>query len=169
MLTINVIEKEINVGIADYKITSAPGKLITYGLGSCVGVALYDPIIKLGGLLHIMLPDSTQFNKDKVTNQAKFADLGLPLIVREMKMQGAKTLRIQAKLVGGAQMFSGFDEKLLLNIGKRNAIMTKKVLDAMGIRVLAEELGGNRGRTMVLDTLSGQVTIKTLGKEQKVV
>ncbi|HZK18711.1 MAG TPA: chemotaxis protein CheD [Clostridia bacterium] len=163
------LTKEVSVGIADYKISSAPDKLITFGLGSCVGISLYDPILKLGGLLHIMLPDSTQFSKDKVSNQAKFADLGIPLIVREMRLKGAKTLRLQAKLVGGAQMFSGFDKKLLLNIGERNSIAAKKILKSMGIKVLAEDLGGNTGRTMVLDTMSGQVHIRTLGKNQKVV
>lgn len=158
---------EIQVGIADYKVTASPYRLITLGLGSCVGVALYDPIAKVGGLLHIMLPDSKQFNN--VSKPAKFADTGIPLMISEIKRKGGNTSRLTAKLVGGAQMFSGLDEKFVLNIGQRNAVMTKNILSQLGIRVLAEELGGNRGRTMIFDTTSGQVTIRTIGTPLKVI
>jgi chemotaxis protein CheD len=158
---------EIQVGIADYKVAVSPHRLITLGLGSCVGVALYDPISKVGGLLHIMLPDSTQFNN--VTKPAKFADTGIPLMIDDIKRRGGSTGRITAKLAGGAQMFSGLDEKFVLNIGQRNSVMVKEILSKMGIRVLAEELGGNRGRTMIFDIASGQVTIRTIGSPIKVI
>ncbi|MCL5056910.1 MAG: chemotaxis protein CheD [Actinobacteria bacterium] len=158
---------EIQVGIADYKIAREPVKLITLGLGSCVGVSLYDPVTRLGGLLHVMLPDSTQFNN--VNKPAKFADLGIPLIVKEMQSKGANISRLQAKLVGGAQMFSGLDDKMTLNIGYRNADKSRDVLKKMGIRILVEEVGGNRGRTMILDTRTGQVTIRTLGNKLQVI
>lgn len=159
--------KEIQVGIADYKITVSPHRLITLGLGSCVGISMYDPKIKIGGLLHIMLPDSTQFKN--VTNPAKFADLGLPLMLNEMRRQGGSPGRITAKLVGGAQMFTGFDEKLALNIGERNTEMARKVLRDLGVRIVAEETGGNKGRTMIFDTASGKVIIRTLGRSIKVI
>ncbi|MEG6520928.1 chemotaxis protein CheD [Desulfotomaculum sp. 1211_IL3151] len=158
---------EIQVGIADYKVTASPYRLITLGLGSCVGVALYDSIAKVGGLLHIMLPDSKQFNN--VSKPAKFADTGIPLMISEIKRKGGNASRLTAKLVGGAQMFSGLDEKFVLNIGQRNAVMTKNILSQLGIRVLAEELGGNRGRTMIFDTTTGQVTIRTIGTPLKVI
>lgn len=158
---------EIQVGIADYKIARDPGRLITLGLGSCVGVSLYDPLSRLGGLLHVMLPDSTQFNN--VTKPAKFADLGIPLIIKEMQGLGASPGRIQAKLVGGAQMFSGLDDKMTLNIGHRNTEKSREILKKMGIPILHEEVGGNRGRTMILDTQNGQVTIRTLGNKLKVI
>jgi len=158
---------EVQVGIADYKIAREPVKLITLGLGSCVGVSLFDPVTKLGGLLHVMLPDSTQFNN--VNKPAKFADLGIPLIVKEMQSKGASISRLQAKLVGGAQMFSGLDDKMTLNIGQRNADKSRDVLKKMGIRILVEEVGGNRGRTMILDTLTGQVIIRTLGNKLQVI
>jgi chemotaxis protein CheD len=158
---------EIQVGIADYKIAREPTRLITLGLGSCVGVSLYDPVSRLGGLLHVMLPDSTQFNN--VNKPAKFADLGIPLIVKEMQAKGASLSRLQAKLVGGAQMFSGLDDKMTLNIGKRNADKSREVLKKMGIRILVEEIGGNRGRTMILDTETGKVTIRTLGNKLQVI
>lgn len=158
---------EIQVGIADYKVANSPQKLITLGLGSCVGVALYDSMSKVGGLLHIMLPDSTQFNN--VTKPAKFADTGIPLMIEDIKRRGGNTTRLTAKLAGGAQMFKGLDEKFVLNIGQRNAAMVREILSKMGIRILAEELGGNRGRTMIFDTSNGQVTIRTIGIALKVI
>jgi len=159
--------KEIQVGIADYKVTVSPNRLITLGLGSCVGVSMYDPKVKIGGLLHVMLPDSTQFKN--VTNPAKFADLGVPLMLNEMQRRGAFWGRITAKMVGGAQMFTGFDEKLALNIGDRNIAMVKKILSKLGIRLVAEETGGNKARTMIFDTASGEVTIRMLGGAIKVI
>ncbi|MDF9409323.1 chemotaxis protein CheD [Pelotomaculum isophthalicicum JI] len=158
---------EIQVGIADLKVASQPDRLITLGLGSCVGLTLYDPAAKIGGLLHIMLPDSTQFNS--VTKPAKFADLGIPLLLSEIRRYGGKVSNLQAKIAGGAQMFSGLNEKFVLNIGERNIAMTKLTLKNLGIRILAEEVGGNRGRTMILDTTNGQVTIRTVGTPLKVI
>ncbi|MEG6617308.1 chemotaxis protein CheD [Peptococcaceae bacterium 1198_IL3148] len=159
--------KEIQVGIADYKTAAAPNKIITLGLGSCVGLTLYDPKLKIGGLLHIMLPDSRQFSN--VNKPAKFADLGIPLMLKELQRTGAAISRIQAKLAGGAQMFSGLDEKFVLNIGQRNADMTRSILKQLGIRIHAEEVGGNRGRTMILDLDTGLVTIRTIGTPLKVI
>jgi len=158
---------EIQVGIADYKIARNPGRLITLGLGSCVGVSLYDPLAKLGGLLHVMLPDSTQFNH--VSKPAKFADLGIPLIIREMQALGANPARLKAKLVGGAQMFSGLDDRLTLNIGLRNTEKSREMLKMLGIPIISEEVGGNRGRTMILDTVTGDVVIRTLGTKTRVI
>ncbi len=157
----------MQVGIADYKITRDPGRLITLGLGSCVGVSLYDPVTKIGGLLHVMLPDSTQFSS--VSKPAKFADLGIPLLVQELQKKGAGGRRLQAKLVGGAQMFSGLDNSLVLNIGQRNVEKARAVLKELGIKILAEEVGGNRGRTMILDTADGKVIVRMLGNVQKVI
>lgn len=158
---------EIQVGIADYKVAREPGRLITLGLGSCVGVSLYDPLARVGGLLHVMLPDSTQFNN--VPKPAKFADTGIPLMIQELQRLGARPNRLQAKLVGGAQMFSGLDDKMTLNIGQRNVEKSREILSKLNIRVLAEDVGGNRGRTMIVDTSSGQVTIRTLGNKLKVI
>lgn len=159
--------QDIQVGIAEYKIARAPARLITLGLGSCVGVNLYDGAIKLAGLLHFMLPDSTQFNG--VNKPAKFADLGIPLMVKDMQKQGASLARLEAKLVGGAQMFAGLDGKLALNIGQRNVEMARAILNKLGIRIVSEDVGGNRGRTIILDASTGKVTIRTLGSGLKVI
>ena len=158
---------ELQVGIADYKVARNPGRLITLGLGSCVGVSLYDPVVKVGGLLHVMLPDSTQFNN--VTKPAKFADLGIPLMIKSMQLTGAVVGRLQAKLVGGAQMFSGLDDKLTLNIGQRNTEKSREILKKLGIPVLSEEVGGNRGRTVILDTQTGEVYVRILGNKLRVI
>ncbi|OPY57250.1 MAG: Chemoreceptor glutamine deamidase CheD [Pelotomaculum sp. PtaU1.Bin035] len=158
---------EVQVGIADFKVASQPDRLITLGLGSCVGLTLYDPSTRVGGLLHIMLPDSTQFSD--VTKPAKFADLGIPLLISEIRRKGGRVSNLQAKMAGGAQMFSGLNEKFVLNIGERNIAMAKRTLKDLGIVILAEEVGGNRGRTMILDTENGQVIIRTVGVQMKVI
>lgn len=158
---------EVQVCIAEYKVVRSPGKLITLGLGSCIGVGIFDPVVKIGGLLHLMLPDSTSF-KD-TSKPAKFADLGIPLMLEEMVKNGASIMRMQAKLVGGAQMFTGMDEKMVLNIGMRNVEKVREILQGYKIKILSEEVGGNRGRTMILDTATGKVTIRMLGNEFKVI
>ncbi|KKM12321.1 chemotaxis protein CheD [Clostridiales bacterium PH28_bin88] len=157
---------DIKVGIADWKVAHNPVQIITLGLGSCVGITLYDPTSKIGGLAHIMLPDSSQF--PGYTNPAKFADLAIPLMVEEMLRRGARIPVMQAKIAGGAQMFS-FPEKQnsTLNVGARNVAMTREALRKIGIRLLAEDTGGNYGRTMILNTDDGGVFIRTVGSPIK--
>ena len=159
--------KDIHVGIGEYKIAANPNRLVTLGLGSCVGVSLWDPLTKIGGLLHIMLPNSREFTK--VVKQEKYADLGIPLIIRDLVKQGAGQNRMIAKLVGGAQTFTGADKKQLFNIGERNIEMSRKILREITIRITAEEVGGNKGRTMYLDTATGEVLIRTIGRDIKVI
>ena len=159
--------KEIKVGIADYKTSKAPDKIITLGLGSCVGLTLYDPHVKIGGLLHIMLPDSKRFNK--LDKPAKFADTGVPLMFNDLCKKGCLKQRIQAKIAGGAQMFSGLDKGFAVNIGKQNVEAVKLELKKLGIRLLADETGGNHGRTMILDLNTGAVTIRMVGAPLKVI
>jgi len=161
------VPAEIQVGIAEYKVARQPDRLITLGLGSCVGIALYDPVARVGGLLHVMLPDSRQFSN--ASKPAKFADLGIPLLVQEIARWGGRPANLQAKIAGGAQMFTGMSGKFMLNIGERNVAMTRQILNELGIRILAEDVGGTRGRTMILDTATGQVLIRTVGSQLKVI
>lgn len=151
---------EVYVGIADLKVGHAPLILITLGLGSCVGVTLYDPVKKIGGLLHVMLPRSSEFSRN--SHPAKFADTGVPLLLAEVLKLGADKRVLEAKIAGGAQMFEG-----MVNIGERNVEAVKEALAALGIRLVAEDVGGKRGRTMILDTSTGKVIIKTLGSSPK--
>lgn len=156
---------EIQVGIAEYKIAKMPHCLVTFGLGSCVGVSLYDRVNKLGGLVHIMLPDSTMFKQQSI-KQGKFANTGIPLLVSELLKSGGKMAYLEAKLVGGAQMFDGFD---VFKIGQRNIEKCSHILHQIGIKVVAQETGGNQGRTMILDTVTGKVFVRILGSQLKVI
>lgn len=153
--------KEIRVGIADLNVAVTPGKLITVGLGSCVGIALYDSASKIGGLAHIMLPDSTQFTN--VANPFKFADLSIPILLDRLQKLGANPRNIKAKIAGGASMFSFTDKSMMMDIGNRNCSAVKIALNKLNIPLMAEDVGGNRGRTMILDSESGVVQIRTVG------
>lgn len=153
--------EEIRVGIADLNTAVSPKKLITVGLGSCIGIAIYDPNNKIGGLAHIMLPDSTQFNN--ITNPMKFADLAIPILLERMQKQGAIKRNLKAKIAGGASMFNFSDKSMIMDIGNRNSISVKKVLKELNIPIISEDIGGNKGRTMIFDTTNGVVQIKTVG------
>jgi len=152
---------EIKVGIADLNVGFSPDKLITVGLGSCVGIAIYDKAIGLGGLAHIMLPDSSQFNK--IANEIKFADLAIPILVEDMIKKGAKLRNMKAKIAGGASMFNFPDKTIIMDIGNRNGIAVKNALKLLCIPILAEDIGGNKGRTLIFDTESGSLSIRTVG------
>jgi len=152
---------EIRVGIADLNVTSSPNKLITVGLGSCIGITIYDKLKKNGGLLHIMLPDSTQFSN--ITNPLKFADLGVPILLKQILGMGSLKRDIVAKIAGGASMFNFSDKSMIMDIGNRNAIAVKKVLEELNIPLLGEDTGGNKGRTVILETENGSVQIRTVG------
>lgn len=152
---------EIKVGIADLNVAYSPDKLITVGLGSCVGIAIYDKSLALGGLAHIMLPDSSQFNK--VTNEIKFADLAIPILVQDMIKKGAKLRNMRAKIAGGASMFNFADKSIIMDIGSRNGIAVRNALKALSIPIISEDIGGNKGRTLIFDTTSGVLSIRTVG------
>jgi chemotaxis protein CheD len=132
----------IKVGMADLAVCKAPQKLMTAGLGSCVGVCIYDPRTKVGGLAHIMLPNSDQVKV--VHNKAKYADTGIELLLEKMQELGAIKNRMQAKIAGGAQMFGN---STMMRIGERNTEEVIKILQTLKIPVLANETGGNFGRT----------------------
>lgn len=152
---------EIKVGIADLNVARIPDKIITIGLGSCVGIALYDKQIGVGGLAHIMLPDSTQFNK--ATNPLKFADLAIPILITKMENLGASKRNLKAKIAGGASMFNFADKSMIMDIGNRNSAAVKNMLQKMSIPLIGEDTGGNKGRTMIFDTQNWSVQIKTVG------
>jgi len=154
--------QQIHVGIGELKTAFTPHVLVTLGLGSCVGVTLYDPVMRCGGLLHVMLPDSTAYSR--VNKPARYADLGVPMLLEELQELGARRERLEAKIAGGAQMFSGADRQFVLNIGQRNIEMVRLMLERLRLRIKGEEVGGNVGRTMYLDTSTGLVTIRSLGQ-----
>lgn len=157
----------IKVGMADLKTGKAPDVITTLGLGSCIGIALWDPTTKIGGLAHIMLPDSTKIRNN--SNIAKFADTGITELVRQMEALGVPRKRMVAKIAGGARMFEVSGSTSVGNIGEKNAIASKQKLRELGIRLLAEDTGLNYGRTVELNCLNGDYVIKAVGKSVKII
>ena len=143
---------ELKVGIGDMKFSRGEGRIITYALGSCIGITFYDPVTRLGALLHIMLP--AQF-EGKDSNPFKFADSGIRETLRKLK------------IAGGAKMFEISGNSSFGNIGQRNAESVKKVMAQEGICIAAEDTGGNYARTMLLDLATGDVIVRTVGRPER--
>ena len=156
----------IRVGMADMNICVAPDAITTLGLGSCVGIVLYDSVTKIAGLAHIMLPDSTQIRCNE--NVANFADTGIDELIVRLEKKGVPRSRLVAKIAGGAQMFALSSENSMLCVGKRNVEATKNKLKSLGIRILAEDTGNSYGRTIEFYPETGELLIKTVGKEPKI-
>ncbi len=157
----------IKVGMADLKLCKAPDAITTLGLGSCVGIAIRDPVTKIGGLAHIMLPDSTQFANN--TNIPKFADSGAQELVRIIVAAGGNRTRLVAKIAGGAQMFAFSSKNDLTGVGQRNVDAVKKVLAELKIPILASDTGLNFGRTVEFYPETGDYIIKAVGKGVKTI
>jgi chemotaxis protein CheD len=151
----------IKVGMADLNCTKSPGVLTTLGLGSCVGVCLYDTFSKVSGMVHIMLPSSLQIKNN--SNVAKFADTGIVKLLEDMQKLGAHKHRIVSKIAGGSQMFNFNDSSDIMRIGSRNVTATKEVLQSLNIPIIAEDTGGSYGRTIELYSETGMLLIKTIG------
>lgn len=151
------------VGIADMKMARQNGMLITYALGSCIGICLYDPLIQLAALVHIMLPLNMETGRK---SPLKYADSGICETLRRMESQGAARARIVAKIAGGARMFETPGGGNLGNIGQRNIESTHMVLRREGIRLLREDVGGTVARTLLFDVASGQACVRSYGKPE---
>lgn len=150
----------IKVGMADLNIAKAPDILMTLGLGSCIGITLYDPAVKVGGMAHIMLPDSTQIKNN--SNLAKFADTAIGVLITKMTALGANRSRLVAKLAGGAQMFDFKQTSDVMRVGYRNDMATRKILEDLRIPIIADDTGANYGRTIELHTQTGVLRVKTI-------
>jgi len=157
----------IKVAMADYKIAKAPDSLTTLGLGSCIGLTLYDPVTKIGGMVHYMLPDSTKLRNN--TNIAKFGDTGIRALYDDMIKAGANPRRLVSKIAGGARMFEISNDSPIGNVGDRNTEMAKQMLRQLNIPLKAEDTGLNYGRTVILDCETGNYTIKSVGRSEKVI
>ncbi|EOS21797.1 chemotaxis protein CheD [Lachnospiraceae bacterium 3-1] len=155
----------IKVGMADLNVCKAPDMITTLGLGSCIGIAVYDPVTKVGGLAHIMLPDSTQMRNN--SNIAKFADTGIEELIKRVTAAGANKRRLVAKIAGGAKMFQVSGLSTVGNVGERNAQASRAKLKQLGIPLLAEDTGLNYGRTVELYPETGEFRIKAVGKSIK--
>lgn len=158
--------KNKTVGIAEFNIVKYPNQIMTVGLGSCCGVVLYDERSKIAGLVHILLSDSKC--EKNVANKAKYADTGITLLYEEMKKKGANPIFMKAKLAGGAHMFSFKNsDNSIFTIGERNVRACRKTLDKLNISIVSEDVLGSCGRTIIFDTLTNKLRIKSVGKSEK--
>ena len=154
------MNQKLTVGIADMKIGKGNDLLVTYALGSCIGLCFYDPKLKLGALLHVMLPLNMEAGRK---NPLKYADTGIRETLRQMESKGASRARITAKIAGGAKMFEVSGSNGLGNIGQRNIESVKATLRREKIRLLAEHTGGTVARTLLFDVVTGQGCIRSYG------
>ena len=160
------VEKNIiEVSMGEMKIVKAPGVLVTRGLGSCLGITFYDSLRKVGAMSHPMLPDIIRARVK--SNPCRFVNSVINKMLEDLKKQGCIKRGLEAKLFGGAHMFSFIAKDSLLNVGEKNIEMAKLVLKQEGIKIVAEELGGNIGRTIELDLADGKITVKTISSGTK--
>lgn len=158
----------IKVGMADWKICSGDDGLTTLGLGSCVGVAVRDPKTGIGGLAHVMLPDSRETANN--TNRSKFADTCIADMITEMVKKGADINKMTAKIAGGAQMFAfGSAKSDMVRVGERNVEACKKKLKELKIGLIAEDTGESYGRTVIFYPADGKYVIRAVGKAEKTI
>ncbi len=153
------------VGIADLKVSNRAGDLlVTYALGSCLGVCIYDPEAGVGGLLHAMLPTGSADRERAQAQPAKFVDSGVTTLFKEAYRLGARKERIVVKVAGGASVANP-GERDSFQIGKRNIIALKKLFWKNGVMIRGEDLGGNISRTVTLDVASGEVRVRANGSD----
>lgn len=162
MIVTNLCEV-IKVGIAQMDIVKAPNTIRTSGLGSCVGVVIYDEVKKIGGMVHVMLPDSS-LNRTNTINEAKFADTGILALVDRLKREGSQSYKMKAKIAGGAQMFQFTSDKDSMRIGPRNVEAVKAQLKKLNIPVISEDTGGNSGRTIEFSPVTSMLNVRTVNK-----
>lgn len=158
----------VRVGIADLDIVTAPGRIRTLGLGSCVGIVIYDLTKQVAGLAHIMLPDSTLSN-EKELNKAKYADTAIDLLIKKLIENNARSNVLKAKIAGGAQMFKFNSTSEIMRIGPRNIEAVKAKLNSLRIPIIAEDLGGTNGRTIEFDPTTGELHVRTVNKGESII
>lgn len=158
------MEKSV-IGIADMKMAQGTGMLVTYALGSCIGICLYDQKIKLGALIHIMLPLNLETGR---TNPLKYADTGIRQTIKLMEAKGASKARITAKIAGGAKMFE-IPGGSFGNIGQRNIESVHMILKMEGIKLLKEEVGGTIARTLLFDVSNGMACVRCHGRPDLII
>jgi chemotaxis protein CheD len=152
--------------MADLVVSKHPATLITLGLGSCIGLVIYDQVSRTAGMVHIMLPDSRETKNNP--KPGKFADTAVPLLMDELHKLGVNKTQLRAKMAGGAQMFSmPGKESAIFSVGARNVEATLKFLTAEGIKLVASDTGGSKGRSVEFSTETLKFIVKTLGSGTK--
>lgn len=155
------------VGLGELKVGTRPGQiLVCYGLGSCIGVALYDPVAHIGAMLHVVLPDSG-LSRGREAPPGKYADTGVPAAVEAIVRAGASKSRLTARVAGGARMLSLGSVNALMDIGARNDEAVRAALRRQGIRLVADDVGGTYGRTIQLHIGTGRLLVSTVGRGER--
>ncbi|MEW6658506.1 MAG: chemotaxis protein CheD [Thermodesulfobacteriota bacterium] len=158
---------QLVVGVADMKIgNQAEQVIITHALGSCIGVAIYDPHVRVGGLLHYMLPESSLDEEKSRENPFMFADTGIPRLFKECYRLGALKQRMLVKVAGGSQVLGGPEH---FNIGRRNYAALRKIFLKNNVLIGKEDVGGTKARTMYLEIATGKVWVKIIGQTQTII
>jgi len=156
---------DLIVGISDIKISNNPNDtIVTYALGSCIGIVVYDPIARVGGMLHYMLPDSTLDPRKAKENPAMFADTGIPSLFKACYGLGAEKKRMIVKVAGGASIL---DDTNFFRIGQKNIMAMRKIFWKNNVMIAAEDSGANHNRTVRLEMATGKTLVKTSGGEMK--
>lgn len=160
-MAIDVVKSErIMLSLGEWAVTDDPEReLVCLGLGSCVAFCAHDPQTGVAGMAHMVLPDSK--NGKAGGAEAKFVDLAIPLVLKEMEALGAERKRLKIHLVGGAQMLHGASFTDTMLIGKRNAEAARGALSELGLRITSEDTGGESGRTVRLAVATGQLEVST--------
>jgi chemotaxis protein CheD len=158
-------QTDIRVKVADFAVATT-GMISTIGLGSCVAIVLYDPVAKVGGLAHVLLPNEAM-SRDR-SNPAKFPTTAVPLVLNEMRRLGANQERVRAKIVGGASMFGNLMPAGGINIGERNISSVREVLASVKVPIVAEDTGSDYGRSVFLHVCDGRVEVRSLRKGSRV-
>lgn len=158
----------IKVGIADLNFVNSPNVIRTSGLGSCVGVIVYDITTEIAGLAHVMLPDSNLSKQDNI-NIYKYADTAIDYLYQQLLIKGASRFQLKAKIAGGAQMFPNQLTSEVMRIGPRNIEAVQEQLKKYQIPVVASDVGGSSGRTIVFDPSTGDLTIRTVNQGETII
>ncbi len=153
---------EIRVKVADLAVASGDTVLATIGLGSCVAIVLHDEIARVGALAHVLLPSETMA-QDR-SNRAKFPSTAVPLMIERMKAIGARENRITARIVGGASMFASLVPNGALQMGERNVVATRQVLENARIPLVGSDVGGGHGRSVFFNVGTGTLQVRSLSK-----
>lgn len=156
----------IKVGIADMNVVQSPNLIRTSGLGSCVGVVIYDNQKEIAGLVHVMLPDSSLAKAESI-NVAKYADTGIEELINRLNKIGTRLINLKAKIAGGAQMFQFSTQNEMMRIGPRNVEAVKKELQRFRIPIMAEDVGGSSGRTIEFNPSTRKLNIRTVNQGVK--
>ena len=157
----------IKVGMAQYRVATPPASMMTVALGSCLGLILYDPVTRVGGLAHVMHPSRERVRNN--VNRAKFVDTAIDLMLSRMSKKGAARARITAKIFGGAQMFGHVTgSRGVIQIGRANVDAARRELAERKIPIVADATGGSKGRTLLFDLSDGSVRTRDAGGKEEI-